>query len=793
MTNIKRIEEVMKMESLTIYGKTLEECNSNEKYYILSKSLMSDIVPKWNESIKKFNGGNGDKRAYYFSAEFLMGRSLTNNLINMCYERDIKRLLDELGIDYNAIEEAEEDAALGNGGLGRLAACFLDSAATLDYPLYGYGIRYQYGLFKQKIEDGFQIESADNWLKHGDPWSIENREDAVIVDYADQSVLAVPFDTPIVGYGGNTINTLRLWESEPLVSLDFEKFNAYQYDASVKQKNDAENISKVLYPNDMDIEGKKLRLRQQYFFVSASLQDLVKQHKESHITINDFGKNHAIQLNDTHPAVAIPELMRILTIQESLEWDKAWEIVTETFAYTNHTILAEALEEWPVELYQELLPNIYKIIEKINTQLKEELINNRISSKNIYKYEIISSYNNIRMAFLSIYGSHSVNGVAELHTDILKNIQLNNWYKLYPEKFNNKTNGITQRRWLLLSNPELSELITELLGSKDWVTDLSQIKKLEEYKDDELVLNRFANIKHLKKIQLAEYIKKHEGVEIDPYSIFDIQIKRFHEYKRQFLKALYILDLYYRIKANPATTRVHQTFIFGGKAAPGYFRAKGIIKFINDIKNLIDSDPEVNKKMKVVFATNYRVSYGEKLFPAADLSEQISTAGKEASGTGNMKFMLNGAPTIGTYDGANVEIVEEAGEENNFIFGMRVEDIEEIKDSYDPAYYYENTEGLKRVVDTLVDGTFNDAGTGFYRDLYDSILNKEMHENPDPYYILKDFESYREAHMEANEAYKDRMKWAKRCWINMVNAGKFSSDRTIEDYAREIWEVEKKK
>lgn len=790
MIDIEKIKKLMETEALITFGKELKECNAHQKYFALAKSVMGDIVPTWNRSDEKFKG---EKRAYYFSAEFLMGRALSNNLTNLSYKENILERLDELGINYNEIEEAGEEAALGNGGLGRLAACFLDSAATLDYPLDGYGIRYEYGLFKQKIEDGFQIETADNWLKHGEPWSIKNRDEAVIVSFADQDVLAVPYDTPIIGYGGKTINTLRLWESEPMESLDFDKFNNYQYDESVKQKNDAENISKVLYPNDMDIEGKKLRLRQQYFFVSASLQDLVRKYKEKHITINKFSRFHAIQLNDTHPAVAIPELMRILTIQEAIEWDKAWEIVINTFSYTNHTILAEALEEWSIELYKDLLPNIFKIIEKINIKLKEELIHKGISSTNIHNYEIISSHNNIRMAFLSIYGSGSINGVARLHTEILKDTQLSNWYKVYPEKFNNKTNGITQRRWLLLSNPELSDFITELLGDDSWITDLKQIKALEKYKDDKDVLKKFYDIKHLKKEQLAEYIKIHEGIDINPDSLFDIQIKRFHEYKRQLLNALHILDLYYRIKENPNMKRAPQTFIFGGKAAPGYFRAKAVIKFINDIKNLINNDPEVRGKIKVVFATNYRVTYGEKLFPAADLSEQISTAGKEASGTGNMKFMLNGAPTIGTYDGANVEIVEEAGEENNFIFGLSVEDIKEIGETYDPKYYYENTPGLKRAMDTLIDGTFNDAGTGLYKDLYDSILNGNHHTQPDEYFVMKDFESYREAQNRANEAYKDELAWSKMCWMNIVNAGKFSSDRTIEDYAREIWHIQKHK
>ncbi|NLV76974.1 MAG: glycogen/starch/alpha-glucan phosphorylase [Tissierellia bacterium] len=779
--------ERMEAYALTSFGKEFIDCDDKEKYFALVKTLMEEIVPKWNNSIKKHED---KKKAYYLSAEYLMGRALSNNLINMNIQPEIKKLLEELGVDYNSIEEAEEDAGLGNGGLGRLAACFLDSAATLNYPLMGYGIRYEYGIFRQKFKDGFQVEEGDNWLESEDPWSIRKDEEKVIVSFSDGDVLAVPYDTPIIGYGGDTINTLRLWQGEAINPFDLNEFNKQNYDLALKEKNKAEIISKVLYPNDTKDEGKILRLKQQYFFVSASLQDLVRKHLNKYNTLENFHKFHGIQLNDTHPAVAIPELMRIFTKVHNMDWDKSWDIVVNTFAYTNHTILQEALEVWPVRLYKSILPEVYEIIEKINNNLIDELKRRGISCEEIEKYKIIED-DNIKMAYLSIYGTHSTNGVAKVHTDILINRELNDWYKLYPERFNNKTNGITQRRWLLVANPELSQFITELLGSKDWITNLEELKKLEKYKDDEEVLKKFLDIKQIKKNQLAEYIKVHENIEIDPYSIFDIQIKRIHEYKRQLLNAFHILDLYYRLKENPNLDMVNRTFILGGKAAPGYDRAKGIIKYINEIKELINNDKEIDGKIKVVFVTNYGVSYGEKLFVAADISEQISTAGKEASGTGNMKFMLNGTPTIGTLDGANIEIVEEAGEENNFIFGLKVEDIEKIKSTYDPMEYYEKTEGLKRVVDSLVDGTFSDGGTGIFKELYDSILKGASWHRPDAYYLMKDFDSYRKAQQKVNDAYKDRMSWAKKCWINMANAGRFSSDRTIEQYAKEIWDIKK--
>ena len=782
---IKRMEAY----ALINFGKKINQCNSKEKYTALSKAIMEDIVPKWIESEEKFED---KKKAYYFSAEFLMGRALSNNLINMEYKKQVEELLEEIGINYSDIEDAESDAGLGNGGLGRLAACFLDSAATLDYHLMGYGIRYQYGIFNQSFVDGFQVEEGDNWLEYGEPWSIRKDSEKVVVSFSDGDILAVPYDTPIIGHGGNTINTLRLWQSEAIEMFNFKHFNNQNYEQSVREKNNAEVISRVLYPNDSNDEGKKLRLKQQYFFVSASIQDLVNKHLNKYGNFDNFAEIHAIQLNDTHPAVAIPELMRILTNNHKMDWSSAWDIAVKTFAYTNHTILKEALEVWSVDLYRYLLPNVYEIIEKINYYLVKDFEQKGFNREDIHEYEIIHN-NQIRMAWLSIYGTHSTNGVAQLHSDLLADRELNNWYKVYPERFNNKTNGITQRRWLLKSNPELSQFITELLQSDAWITDLDQLKKLEKWADDEKVLSRFLDIKQIKKNQLVDFIKEKEGIDIDPHSIFDIQIKRLHEYKRQLLNAFQILDLYFRLKENPNLDIENRTFIFGAKAAPGYIRAKGIIKFINDIKQLINNDTEINGKIKIVFATNYGVTYGEKLFPAADISEQISTAGKEASGTGNMKFMLNGAPTIGTLDGANVEIVEEAGEENNFIFGLKVEEIEEIDHSYDPRQYYENVKGLKRVIDTLVDGTFSDNGTGIYKELYDSLLNGAYWHKPDVYYLMKDFDSYREAQERVNEAFKDRIGWAKKCWMNVSNAGKFSSDRTIEQYAQEIWGIEKVK
>lgn len=767
-------------------GKGFIDCSPQEQAGALAKALMQDIVPRWNASRAALAG---KKKASYLSAEYLMGRTLGNTLMNLRVDQDVAQTLEAMGLNLNVLEEAEPDAGLGNGGLGRLAACFLDSAATHGYPLNGYGIRYEFGIFKQRFVDGFQIEDPDPWLAFGDPWSLRRAEEAVKVSFADGQVLAIPYDTPVVGYGGKVVNTLRLWKAEALVPFDLEQFNLQHYDLAVREKNWAETITKVLYPNDSSDQGKILRLRQQYFFVSASLQDLIADHKAQYGNLERFAELNAIQLNDTHPAVAIPELMRLLTAQEGMSWKKAWEMVTRTFAYTNHTILAEALETWDIRLYKKILPHVYAVMLKINAQLLRELKARGVDKVDLEKYEILHG-NRIRMAYLSIYGSFSVNGVAALHTNLLIHSELKDWYALYPERFNNKTNGITQRRWLLKANPELAALITELLGSDQWITDLEVLRGLESFAEDPAVLERFLEIKALKKRQLADFILAREGIEIDPNAIFDIQIKRLHEYKRQLLNAFHILDLYYRLKKDPSLERVPRVFIFGAKAAPGYVRAKGIIKYIQEVKKLVNGDPDMAGKLKVVFVENYDVSYGEKLFPAADVSEQTSTAGKEASGTGNMKFMLSGAPTLGTFDGANIEIVEEAGEENNFIFGLRVEEIQKIKDRYVPAREFRKTKGLKKVVDSLVDGTFSDGGTGMFRELHDALLLGADWHTPDVFMILKDFASYREAQQRVNDAYLDRMGWARKCWMNLAGAGKFSSDRTIAQYAKEIWGIE---
>ncbi|WP_315118323.1 glycogen/starch/alpha-glucan phosphorylase [uncultured Clostridium sp.] len=779
------IERIIKID----YGKSLAKAKNYEKYNALSKAIMGTIIVNWEETENAYDKG---KQAYYLSAEFLMGRALGNNLMNLGIYDEVEKVLKELDIDINEIEEVEEDAGLGNGGLGRLAACFMESAATKNLPLTGYGIRYSYGLFKQSFIDGFQAEEEDNWLKYGDPWSIRREEDTVIVEFADGKVKAVPYDTPIIGYGTKNINKLRLFKAEPLTDFDFKLFNSQKYDEAVKGKNRAEDISRVLYPNDSTEEGKILRLKQQYFFVSAGLNDIVKKFKKVHgNNFEEFAKYNAVQLNDTHPVVAIPELMRILINKEGLLWEDAWNVVVDTFSYTNHTILKEALEEWNVELYEKLLPRIYEIIKDIDKIFNEELMEKKYSKEKIDSMRIINE-DKIRMAYLAIHGTHVTNGVAKLHTDILKYQELKDWHELYPNRFQNKTNGITPRRWLLLTNKELSKLITELLGNTDWITNLHELKKLEQYIEDTSVLDKLLEIKKANKERLAKYIKEQEGISINPDSLFDIQIKRLHEYKRQLLNAFGILDLYFKLKENPNIDIIPRTFIFGAKAAPGYVRAKAIIKFINEIAKLVNNDSEIGDKIKVVFVENYRVSYAEKLFPAADISEQISTAGKEASGTGNMKFMLNGTPTIGTYDGANVEIVQEAGEENNFIFGATVEEIEKIKDTYNPKEYYETVPGLKKVVDSLIDGTFDDGGNGSFEELHRALLEGASWHKADNYFILRDFKDYVEAQSRVDEVYRDRFGWAKKALMNIANAGKFSSDRTIEEYAKEIWNITSK-
>lgn len=779
----KQIERNLKVS----FGKELNEAKDFEIYRALGQAVMENIADNWYDTGKLYEK---QKQAFYLSAEFLMGRALGNNLINLGMLGEVRELFEELGIDYNKVEDAEEDSALGNGGLGRLAACFLDSLATLNLPGKGYGIRYRNGIFNQEFRDGYQIEKPETWLKYGDVWSVMRPDDEVIVTFGDGSVRAVPYDMPIIGYGTNNINTLRLWEAHSLVDLDLAKFNQQDYLHATQQKTLAEDISRVLYPNDSTDEGKKLRLKQQYFFVSASLQDIVKRYKKVHGSDFDkFAEFTAIQLNDTHPVIAIPELMRIFVDIEGISWEKAWSIVEKTFAYTNHTILAEALEKWWVGLYEQVVPRIYQITQGIDNQLKgllEERFPNDVNRQN--RMRIING-NMIHMAWLAIYGSHKVNGVAALHTEILKNKELKDWYELYPEKFLNKTNGITQRRWLLQSNPQLANLITELIGDS-WITDLSELKKLEVYLDDEKVLKRILDIKHEKKVELAEFLKKTQGIEIDPDSIFDIQIKRLHEYKRQLLNIFQIIGLYNKLKLNPNMNFTPVTYIFGAKAAPGYFIAKGIIRLINEVAQMINKDPDVNSKLKVVFVENYRVSVAQKLFPAADISEQISTAGKEASGTGNMKFMLNGALTLGTMDGANVEIVEEAGKENNYIFGLTVKEVEEMRNNgYDPHVPYNSVEGLKKIVDSLVDGTFSDLGNGVYGNIHRSLMETAPWHQADQYFVLEDYEAYRRTQQIINKEYTFRMDWARKQLKNIANAGKFSSDRTIKEYAEEIWNI----
>jgi len=791
------------------YGKTLEEAHEFELYNAISKVALDYAMEKWYNT-KKTYAKKQVKQTYYFSAEFLMGRFLGNNLINLQINDVIKETLNELGVDINKIEDHEMDAGLGNGGLGRLAACFLDSLATLALPGHGYGLRYKYGMFEQKIENGFQMEYPDDWTKYGDPWSIKRMDRVFEVKFGGQievhrdefgkeyfkrvnteTVHAVAYDVPVIGYGNDTVNTLRLWEARSSEGFDLKLFNDQKYLLASENAVEAEDISRVLYPNDTEKDGKMLRLKQQFFFTSASLQDIVRRYKT--LYGNDFSKFQekvAIQLNDTHPVVAIPELMRILLDYEKLNWGEAWDICKNVFSYTNHTILAEALEKWDIPLFQTLLPRIYQIVEEINRRFMEELNEKYPDDWQKKQQMAIIGNGQIRMAWLAIVGSHTVNGVAALHTEILKNSELKEWYELYPEKFQNKTNGITQRRWLLKSNPELAGLITELIGDK-WITDLYELKKLEQYMEDDNVLNRLTEIKFHNKQKLAEYIKETTGIDVNPHSIFDIQVKRLHEYKRQLLNVLHIMDLYNKLKENPLLDVEPRTFIFGAKAAAGYRRAKGIIKLINSVAEKVNNDSDINGKIKVVFLENYRVSLAEKIFPAADVSEQISTASKEASGTGNMKFMLNGAITIGTMDGANVEIVEEAGAENAFIFGLKADEVVRLEayGKYNPLEEYNVVEGLTKVIDQLTDGTYDDNHTGIFKEIQSSLLYGADGGRPDVYFLLRDFSSYRNAQSELQKAYKDKRKWAQKMLKNIANAGKFSSDRTIMEYAKEIWNI----
>lgn len=789
--DIEKIVKSAQKKARTSHGKDLSEANAWQLHDALSSSVMEAIGQSWMKHSGEKDRG---RKAAYLSAEFLVGRAVQNNLLNLGISEKLQKELSKKGTDLNILEDVE-DAALGNGGLGRLAACFMESGATMGLPLDGYGIRYRYGLFRQKLEDGFQKEEADDWAKHGDPWSVRRDEDTVRVDFADYSVLAVPYDMPIIGYGGKNISTLRLWQSEPLTEFDFAKFNDQQYDLAVQAKNRAEDISRVLYPNDDALEGKKLRFRQQYFFSSAALADMVRIFKREHGSdLSKFADYNAVQLNDTHPVIAIPELIRILTDEEGMGFAQALEISRKTFAYTNHTIMPEALEKWDARLIKSLVPRVYEIIEMIHAAFEQEKLElirqDKISKALAHRTKIIRN-RTVHMAHLAIYGGSYVNGVAAIHTEIIKHDTLRDWYQLYPEKFQNKTNGITQRRWLALCNRELSDMISRKLTNRDWITDLTQLKALEVFSDDEKVIEQFSQIKDLKKQQLAQYIMHRENIEIDPASIFDIQIKRLHEYKRQLLNILTILYIYREIKSGNLKDFHKTTFIFGGKSAPGYRRAKSIIKLINEVAALIDSDEEVRDIIKVVFISNYNVSYAEKLVAAADVSEQISTAGTEASGTGNMKFMLNGAVTLGTLDGANVEIVQEAGLENNFIFGATVEEIKKISKTYDPNEIYASNPKIKAVLDMLIDGSLSDGGTGGFKELHDSILKGASWHRPDQYFILHDFMAAVEGKIRVNEAYRDIKSFRKKCYINMCNAGKFSSDRTIMDYAQNIWKIEK--
>lgn len=765
--------------------KDISSATPQQLHNALGETVMELYSQQWSNA----RGEHLSKRrAAYLSMEFLVGRAVYNNLLCLGIYNEVNEAFSELGLNLADLEVIE-DAALGNGGLGRLAACFLDSAATLGLPLDGYGIRYKYGLFRQTIEDGFQREYIDDWTRYGDPWSVRCDEDTVLIKFNGQIVKAVPYDMPIFGCKTENIGTLRLWQAEPVKEFDFETFNDQHYLEASKEKVFAEDISRVLYPNDDTNEGKKLRLKQQYFFSAASLTDIIKKHKARFGTLDNLADYISIQLNDTHPVISVPELIRQLVDNEGYTFEKALEIAKKVFNYTNHTVMQEALEKWWIGLVEEVLPRIYEIIIQINEELIAEMYAKGMERAKIDRVKIIKG-ELIHMADMACYASSHINGVAEIHTQILKDSVLADWYSIYPERFLNETNGITQRRWLALCNMELSALITELLGSDEWITDLDKLRALEKYADDEAILRRFIDIKQTKKAQLADFIKAHDGVEVAPGSVFDIQIKRLHEYKRQLLNAFSILWIYYGIKDGSIRNFTPTTFIFGAKSAPGYRRAKAIIKYINEIAKLVSSDPDTKDLIKVVFVQNYNVSYAEKLVAAADVSEQISTAGTEASGTGNMKLMLNGAVTLGTYDGANIEIVQEAGEENNYVFGARVEELEKIVPTYDSRKVFSENKKIKKVVSSLIDGTVSDGGSGDFRELYTSLLDGASWHAPDHYYLLGDIESYVETKLRCiNDYSSDRLAFAKKQWLNMCNAGKFSADRTIADYAENVWAI----
>ncbi len=803
--------ESVKSNLKTLYRQTLVDATKQQVFQAVSYAVKDTIIDNWMATQKVYEEED-PKMVYYMSMEFLMGRALGNNMINLTEYKEVKEALEELGFDLNVIEDQEPDAALGNGGLGRLAACFLDSLATLGYAAYGCGIRYRYGMFKQKIKDGYQVEVPNNWLKDGNPFELRRPEYAkevkfggyIRVEYDEatkrnkfiqegyQSVRAIPFDIPIVGYNNNVVNTLRVWDAEAINDFQLDSFDKGDYQKAVEQENLARNIVEVLYPNDNHYAGKELRLKQQYFFISASVQAAVAKYKKHHSDIRKFYEKATFQLNDTHPTVAVAELMRILLDEEGLEWDEAWEVTTKTCAYTNHTIMAEALEKWPIELFSRLLPRIYQIIEEINRRFVEEIQKKYPGNQEKIRKMAIIYDGQVKMAHLAICAGYSVNGVAALHTEILKNQELKDFYEMMPEKFNNKTNGITQRRFLLHANPLLADWVTEHIGD-EWITDLAQISKLKVYVDDEKAQQEFMNIKYQNKLRLAKYISDHNGIDVDPRSIFDVQVKRLHEYKRQLLNILHVMYLYNKIKDHPEMPFYPRTFIFGAKAAAGYRRAKLTIKLINSVADVINNDKSINGKLKVVFIEDYRVSNAEWIFAAADVSEQISTASKEASGTGNMKFMLNGAPTLGTMDGANVEIVQEVGEENAFIFGLSAQEVINYENNggYNPMDYFNNDQDIRRVLMQLINGEYAPDDPERFRDIYDSLLNTNSSDRADTYFILADFKSYAEAQERVEKAYRDETGWARMAMMNTACSGKFTSDRTIQQYVDEIWHLDK--
>ena len=795
-----------------LFRKTVDEASQQELYQAVSYVVKDAIIDDWIATQKQYEKDD-PKIVYYMSMEFLLGRALGNNLINMTAYKEVKEALEEMGLNLNELEDQEPDPALGNGGLGRLAACFLDSLASLGYAAYGCGIRYRYGMFKQKIKDGYQEEKPDNWLKNGNPFELRRPEYAkevrfggnIRVEYDDktgdirfkqenyESVLAVPYDYPIVGYDNHIVNTLRIWDAEPIVDFQLDSFDRGDYHKAVEQQNLAKTIVEVLYPNDNHYAGKELRLKQQYFFVSASLQAALTKYIKHHDDIHKLPEKMTIQMNDTHPTVAVAELMRLLLDEEGLGWDEAWEITSKTCAYTNHTIMSEALEKWPIDLFSRLLPRVYQIIQEIDrrfvAQIREMYPGNE---EKVAKMQILRD-GQVKMAHLAIVAGYSVNGVARLHTEILKKQELRDFYEMMPQKFNNKTNGITQRRFLMHGNPLLADWVTDKLGTKDWITDLSLMSGLKKWVDDEEALKEFMSIKYENKVRLAKYIKEHNGIEVDPRSIFDVQVKRLHEYKRQLLNILHVMYLYNEIKEHPEISFYPRTFIFGAKASAGYIRAKQIIKLINSVADVVNNDRSINGKLKVVFIEDYRVSNAEIIFAAADVSEQISTASKEASGTGNMKFMLNGAPTLGTMDGANVEIVEEVGAENAFIFGLSSDEVINYENNggYNPMDIYNSDADIRRVVNQLVDGTYSQGDKEMYRDLYNSLLTAQGGSKADTYFILKDFRSYADTQKKVEEAYRDKDRWAKMALLNTASCGKFSSDRTIQEYVDDIWHLDK--